>query len=60
LLAHPEIDLYVLRPSVIRLAIGAATAEDLSVTYEVDDEPPSAGDAMWREHRDDSSVNTEP
>lgn len=60
LLAHPEIDLYVLRPSVIRLAIGAATAEDLSVTYEVDDAPPSAGDAMWREHRDDSSVSTEP
>ena len=34
LLAHPEIALYVLRPSVIRLAIGAAPAEDITITYE--------------------------
>jgi nitroimidazol reductase NimA-like FMN-containing flavoprotein (pyridoxamine 5'-phosphate oxidase superfamily) len=36
LLAHPEIAMYVLRPSVVRLAIGAAPAEDVTVTYELD------------------------
>lgn len=39
LLSHPEISLYVLRPSVIRLAIGGAPAEDISVSYEFDDDP---------------------
>ena len=37
LLSHPEIALYVLRPSLIRLAVGAAPAEDVSVTYEADE-----------------------
>jgi hypothetical protein len=37
LLSHPSIALYVLRPSRIRLAIGAAPAEDITVTYEIED-----------------------
>lgn len=36
LLADPEVELYVLRPTVIRLAIGAAPAEDVTVTYEAE------------------------
>ncbi len=59
LLAHPEIALYVLHPSVIRLAIGAATAEDVSVTYEIDDAPQSDGDAAWRGRREDIEEATE-
>ncbi|MGH2587823.1 MAG: pyridoxamine 5'-phosphate oxidase family protein [Dehalococcoidia bacterium] len=41
LLSHPEIALYVFRPSLIRLAIGAAPAEDLIVTYELNGEATS-------------------
>jgi hypothetical protein len=43
LLAHPDIALYVLRPSLVRLAIGAAPAEDVTITYEyfADDVVPS-------------------
>jgi len=38
LLTHPEIALYMFRPSLIRLAIGAAPAEDVTVTYEIEGE----------------------
>lgn len=54
LLAHAEIALYVLRPSLIRLAIGAASAEDISVTYEIAETARSDEDAIWREHRIDA------
>ena len=60
LLAHPEIDLFVLRPVVIRLAIGAATAEDITVTYEVEDAPRSEDGSVWRGYSDDSGVRSEP
>src|SRR5215212_10987424 len=58
LLAHPDIALYVLRPSLIRLATGAAPAEDVTVTYELDhdevtladEEPHPADDLAWRPH----------
>jgi hypothetical protein len=53
LLAHPEIALYVLRPSQIRLAIGAASAEDVSITYEIAEAARSDDDALWREPRGD-------
>ncbi|MGD9890024.1 MAG: pyridoxamine 5'-phosphate oxidase family protein [Dehalococcoidia bacterium] len=56
LLAHPEIALYILRPSVIRLAIGAATAEDITVTYEVDAAPAAGNDAAWRNPHNDADV----
>jgi hypothetical protein len=47
LLAHPEIALYVLRPTVIRLAVGAAPAEDVTVTYEIDqDDAPRSGEGV--------------
>lgn len=42
LLSHPEISLYVLRPSVIRLAVGGAPAEDISVSYELEELPTDA------------------
>ena len=44
LLSHPEIALYVFRPSVIRLAVGAAPAEDVPVTYEADEAAPAWGE----------------
>lgn len=34
LLQYPEIGLYVLRPSVIRVAAGATPAEDVTISYE--------------------------
>jgi hypothetical protein len=57
LLAHPDIALYVLRPSLIRLAVGAAPAEDVTITYEYfpDDVAPSGegvgpeADRAWRD-----------
>jgi hypothetical protein len=54
LLSHPDIALYVLRPSVIRLAIGAAAAEDIGVTYEVEEQAPPA-DPAWRGPRNDEA-----
>ena len=56
LLAHPDIALYVLRPALIRLAVGAAPAEDVTVTYEPDNDEATlpdgetrpADDAAWR------------
>jgi len=60
LLAHPAIDLYVLRPSLIRLAIGAATAEDVSITYQFDDTPQPQDDAAWRGRRDEADAPSEP
>jgi nitroimidazol reductase NimA-like FMN-containing flavoprotein (pyridoxamine 5'-phosphate oxidase superfamily) len=57
LLAHPEIALYVLRPSVIRLAIGAAAAEDITVTYVVDDAPQPEDNAVWRDPSDDTDLS---
>jgi len=39
LLSHPEIAVYVLSPTTVRFAAGAATPEDIPVTYE-DDAPP--------------------
>jgi nitroimidazol reductase NimA-like FMN-containing flavoprotein (pyridoxamine 5'-phosphate oxidase superfamily) len=60
LLTHPEIALYVLRPSVIRLAIGAATAEDITVTYEIEDAPRFDDDSVWRGRQDDTDVTVSP
>lgn len=54
LLSHPDIALYVLRPSVIRLAIGAAAAEDVSVTYEIDEQT-AGDDPAWRSTRNDEA-----
>lgn len=53
LLAHPEIALYVLRPSLIRLAIGAASAEDISVSYEIVEATRSDDATLWREPHSD-------
>ncbi len=47
LLSHPEIALYVLRPSIIRVAAGAAPTEDVTVTYEVEE---VAAEARGGEH----------
>jgi nitroimidazol reductase NimA-like FMN-containing flavoprotein (pyridoxamine 5'-phosphate oxidase superfamily) len=37
ILTHEDVTLYVLRPSIIRVAAGAAPAEDVTVTYLEDD-----------------------
>jgi hypothetical protein len=47
LLSHPEIALYVLRPSLIRLAIGAAPAEDVTVTYDAEEADEGEDEAAW-------------
>ncbi len=57
LLSHPDMALYVLRPSVIRLAIGAAAAEDITVTYESGEL--TGGDRRdWRSRRDKEADET--
>lgn len=58
LLTYPEIALYVLRPSVIRLAIGGDAAEDIQVTYEADERPVPDDDSGWRERRDDEASSS--
>lgn len=60
LLAHPEIALYVLRPALIRIAIGAAAAEDIGVTYEVETGTGPDDDITWRVPADDADHMAQP
>ena len=55
LLSHPDIALYVLRPALIRLAVGASPPEDITVTYE-DDEPVQPADEQQPEAMLDEEV----
>jgi hypothetical protein len=55
LLASPEVDLYVLRPAVIRVAIGAEPPVDVEVSRPAPAEPASA-DRAWAARPDDTKA----
>lgn len=52
ILESPEVTLYVLRPSLIRIAVGAAPAEDIAIAY--DDPSPPLPAGSERDQRPDA------
>jgi hypothetical protein len=61
LLSSPEVGLYVLRPALIRVAVGAAPAVDVAIAMpERAQAAPAVTDAAWAAHSDDAAATRAP